>query len=478
MDHPRFRIPNLYQCSHRRPRCLHEDWLATKRYPRISVRVWRAAYQGIGDGQLLHNTTRSSKPPFHEICDRARLPNPRKGIDAMRSLSNLSITRSLTSNKKSTSSLRDKGTVRPLTPPREIREPEYSPSPPEPPRIDLSFDDGPKFSLANLFSAETLTSASDFQGGVEDPSWGGLRLGESSQTNLTHLAVGKSQISSSPVDKSLPQLPDSNPGETQFLRPPRPPFSPQSTSSTFSEAAHTLAPLTPAIAREETSEGQSTLPPPATLDPPANLSTSPRPHSVYIPSVPIDPAARRENITSHSGLEAETPAKILQHCVSISVPPPDYSTLPLASPSTSFGTTRSLGTQLSPQIIATRNNEKQALRDAWAKQDAERQAAACAQQQIPFPQASHGPLAGSGGEQPHVRGFEPTGAGGSNSGSGSSGQGNKGASASKNVLPPGMDIRDALAKCEDPSLGWSLQFWVTIADPQVSDLVHLSGLFH
>lgn len=36
------------------------------------------------------------------------------------------------------------------------------------------------------------------------------------------------------------------------------------------------------------------------------------------------------------------------------------------------------------------------------------------------------------------------------------------------ILPYGMDITEALEKCEDPSLGWSLQFWVTIADPVVS----------
>ncbi|WWC72523.1 uncharacterized protein I206_106485 [Kwoniella pini CBS 10737] len=35
----------------------------------------------------------------------------------------------------------------------------------------------------------------------------------------------------------------------------------------------------------------------------------------------------------------------------------------------------------------------------------------------------------------------------------------------RGYLPPGLDVRDALAKCEDPTLGWSLQFWVTIADP-------------
>ncbi|WVR08594.1 hypothetical protein IAU60_005649 [Kwoniella sp. DSM 27419] len=35
----------------------------------------------------------------------------------------------------------------------------------------------------------------------------------------------------------------------------------------------------------------------------------------------------------------------------------------------------------------------------------------------------------------------------------------------RGYLPQGLDVRDALAQCEDPTLGWSLQFWVTIADP-------------
>ena len=35
------------------------------------------------------------------------------------------------------------------------------------------------------------------------------------------------------------------------------------------------------------------------------------------------------------------------------------------------------------------------------------------------------------------------------------------------ILPRGMDMRGALAKCEDPRLGWSLQFWITIVDPLV-----------
>jgi hypothetical protein len=33
-----------------------------------------------------------------------------------------------------------------------------------------------------------------------------------------------------------------------------------------------------------------------------------------------------------------------------------------------------------------------------------------------------------------------------------------------------MDVREALSRCEDPTLGWSMQFWVTIADPVVSQL--------
>ncbi len=41
----------------------------------------------------------------------------------------------------------------------------------------------------------------------------------------------------------------------------------------------------------------------------------------------------------------------------------------------------------------------------------------------------------------------------------------------RGYLPEGMDVREALAKCEDPTLGWSLQFWVTIADPVVGLLV-------
>ncbi|WVQ70683.1 hypothetical protein IAR50_000205 [Cryptococcus sp. DSM 104548] len=35
----------------------------------------------------------------------------------------------------------------------------------------------------------------------------------------------------------------------------------------------------------------------------------------------------------------------------------------------------------------------------------------------------------------------------------------------RGLLPSGLDVRNALATCEDPTLGWSLHFWVTLADP-------------
>lgn len=40
----------------------------------------------------------------------------------------------------------------------------------------------------------------------------------------------------------------------------------------------------------------------------------------------------------------------------------------------------------------------------------------------------------------------------------------------RDILPDGMDVSEALMQCEDPTLGWSLQFWITIADPVVSVL--------
>lgn len=46
------------------------------------------------------------------------------------------------------------------------------------------------------------------------------------------------------------------------------------------------------------------------------------------------------------------------------------------------------------------------------------------------------------------------------------GQGPEHPSTSAGTLEP-IDVRDTLSKCDDPSMSWSLQFWVTIADPLV-----------
>lgn len=46
-------------------------------------------------------------------------------------------------------------------------------------------------------------------------------------------------------------------------------------------------------------------------------------------------------------------------------------------------------------------------------------------------------------------------------------QGSERQTASPSTLAP-IDVREALSKCDDPSMSWSLQFWVTIADPLVS----------
>lgn len=40
-----------------------------------------------------------------------------------------------------------------------------------------------------------------------------------------------------------------------------------------------------------------------------------------------------------------------------------------------------------------------------------------------------------------------------------------------------MDIRELLAQCEDPAIGWASQFWATIADPVVSHLSIYLSLF-
>jgi len=103
---------------------------------------------------------------------------------------------------------------------------------------------------------------------------------------------------------------------------------------------------------------------------------------------------------------------------------------------------------------STQNREKQALRDAWARQNLSSEMVARA-----VPQNTR---SGSRQSQPQLsikqenQGSEPS------------------VSPSQASSPAGMDVREALAKCEDPALGWSMTFWVTIADPVVSSVPDLN----
>jgi len=185
-------------------------------------------------------------------------------------------------------------------------------------------------------------------------------------------------------------------------------------------------------------------------------STSPRPESRRSPS---NTSITPNRIPDLSLGNISTPTFPSSEPCNLS--PPDYNSI--ATPSAS-------AVRASQQ---SRNNEKQALRDAWREQAD--QLAQARHVQVPR-------ITGS-------RSIEPSS--NSNSNSGSSGEnrvrlGISGADLSpttsilsdqqrqvgrRGYLPEGMDVREALAKCEDPTLGWSLQFWVTIADPVVGLLV-------
>ena len=105
--------------------------------------------------------------------------------------------------------------------------------------------------------------------------------------------------------------------------------------------------------------------------------------------------------------------------------PPHYGSIPRAVPAFSGVDTSGLGHQ------ASRNQEKQALRDAWSREDLARR-------------------------RLHA---EPE-----------RDRTTSGRAEASFHLPAGMDVSEALSKCDDPTLGWSMTFWVTIADPVVRGL--------
>lgn len=183
--------------------------------------------------------------------------------------------------------------------------------------------------------------------------------------------------------------------------------------------------------------------------PPPESRYSPGPSDSFVPLVPPRPTELSLGNISTPAFPSAAPSNLF---------PPDYDSI----------TTPSASAVQASQ--ASRNLEKQALRDAWREQAD--QLTQVHRGQVP---RSRGPPS-----------IEPS----SISNSQSSGEqrerervglGINGAELSgyaeqrrepgrRGILPEGMDVREALKKCQDPKLGWSLQFWVTIADPVVRPL--------
>ena len=126
---------------------------------------------------------------------------------------------------------------------------------------------------------------------------------------------------------------------------------------------------------------------------------------------------------------------------------------------------------------ASRNLEKQALRDAWREQA--ESLVHVPRGQVPRttgpPSVEPSSDSNSSGENRERVGLGINGAELSPVLSNLSGPAQQKGFRHRGILPKGMDVREALAKCEDPALGWSLQFWVTIADPSVSLSPYTSG---
>jgi hypothetical protein len=163
------------------------------------------------------------------------------------------------------------------------------------------------------------------------------------------------------------------------------------------------------------------------------------------PALPITPRLTSANrpILSPSSTTASASHSRSTSQQSPTLFPPHYASISHTSPSPT--------TPLEPDVQQTRNREKQALRDAWAEQS------------LSGPPRTLFPVAA-------IPRLQPVYQSGSSGDHGSSSRGRAGVSerlGSRGVLPEGMDVQEALARCEDATLGWSLQFWVTIADPLV-----------
>jgi hypothetical protein len=238
----------------------------------------------------------------------------------------------------------------------------------------------------------------------------------------------------------------------------------------------------------------------ATMPMPTPVPTpAPRPSSVHPlpqphPSPPID-IVTESTLAALRLTDFSTPASPAQ--TSSDLPPPDYSAVvnrPAPTAANGFGARPGL----SAQEIS--NREKQAIRDARRREDEARergQVVVLGEPLSPPPDLVEPSLWDKShsdsttvssprpaGASPSASTFDQPngiGHGHGNVNSTDTGVGERGGRRSRGnsvatvhtvhtrkILPEGLQVKEALARCEDPTLGWSLQFWITIADPVVS----------
>ncbi|GFZ48162.1 hypothetical protein JCM24511_05910 [Saitozyma sp. JCM 24511] len=233
----------------------------------------------------------------------------------------------------------------------------------------------------------------------------------------------------------------------------------------------------------------ATIPMPTPLPTPAPRPPSAHPLPQPHPSPPID-IVHESTLAALRLTDFSTPASPAQ--TSSDLPPPDYSSIVNRSaPAAANG----IGArpELSAQEIS--NREKQAIRDARRREDEARergQAMVLGEPLSPPPDSVEPSLWDKShsdsttvssprpaGASPRASTFDQPNGNGTTNGNGTDtgvmergarrSRGNSGATVhtahTRKILPEGLQVKDALGRCEDPTLGWSLQFWITIADP-------------
>ena len=214
-----------------------------------------------------------------------------------------------------------------------------------------------------------------------------------------------------------------------------------------------------------------------------------RDSTIHLPYQPTGPTAAQPRRAGVNGLTGD------QTPITQPILPPRYDSLPTTTTQLRKHTQHSSTDNSIPASLPTqaaKNWEKQAVRDAWARADVDRE---YVQSQNALarrpPESIQPPSSNSNSDSNSNSNSNPNHHTNSNSNTSPRYQANSSGSdlphspeiqitsatpgkltGPRGHLPSGMDVRDALAQCEDPTLGWSLQFWVAIADPVVSCSIH------